>query len=181
MAKIQLYILQHHSSANWHGQRALWQTCSSSSQNSKAGKCHLSQELEKGLRCLASQAPSLWSRQLVWDEYAHNSLPRVSSGIYGFQCVATALMATAPGLRLDSVFREPPPDTKRWLIAAAPRGHITMYASEFGFLLMASLSALTAVGWHHNLSDLFLWPKLLILLLLSWDSHDNEDQSHIPC
>lgn len=81
-------FLQHHSSANWHGQRALWQTCSSSSQNSKAGN----QELEKGLRCLASQAPSLWSRQLVWDEYAHNSLPCVSSGFYAFQCVATALI-----------------------------------------------------------------------------------------
>lgn len=45
-----------------------------------------------GLRCLDSQAPSPWSRQLVWDIYAHNSLICVSSGFYALQCLATALI-----------------------------------------------------------------------------------------
>ncbi|KAJ8398061.1 hypothetical protein AAFF_G00431380, partial [Aldrovandia affinis] len=31
------------------------------------------QELGKGLRCLAEQTPTTWSRSLPWVEYAHNS------------------------------------------------------------------------------------------------------------
>lgn len=47
----------------------------------------LNQELETGLRCLASQSPNTWSKQLAWVEYAHNSHPCSSSGLYLFQCV----------------------------------------------------------------------------------------------
>ena len=35
----------------------------------------LNQELETGLRILAVQSPKSWSKQLMWIEYTHNSLP----------------------------------------------------------------------------------------------------------
>ncbi|KAF7644344.1 hypothetical protein LDENG_00223730, partial [Lucifuga dentata] len=43
------------------------------------------QEMETGLRCLASQNPSTWSKQLMWIEYAHNSLPVSATGLSPFQ------------------------------------------------------------------------------------------------
>ena len=42
------------------------------------------QELETSLRCLASQSPNTWSKQLSSVEYAHNSLPCSSSGLFPF-------------------------------------------------------------------------------------------------
>lgn len=47
----------------------------------------LNQRLEKGLWCLASKNPTSWSKQLLWEEYAHNSLPSSSHGLTPFQCV----------------------------------------------------------------------------------------------
>lgn len=38
----------------------------------------LNQELEKGLRCLASQTPANQSQSLIWVEISHNSLSSVS-------------------------------------------------------------------------------------------------------
>jgi len=47
----------------------------------------MNQEMETVLRCLASQKPTTWSKQLIWVEYAHNSLPTSATRISPFQCV----------------------------------------------------------------------------------------------
>ncbi len=43
------------------------------------------QDLERMLRCVASQNPSSWSQQLSWVEYAHNSLPVSGTGLSPFE------------------------------------------------------------------------------------------------
>uniref|UniRef100_A0A672Z804 Gypsy retrotransposon integrase-like protein 1 n=1 Tax=Sphaeramia orbicularis TaxID=375764 RepID=A0A672Z804_9TELE len=47
----------------------------------------VNQVLESGLRILASHSPASWSRQLMWVEVAHNSLPCASSGLSPFHVV----------------------------------------------------------------------------------------------
>uniref|UniRef100_A0AAQ4QDA1 Integrase catalytic domain-containing protein n=1 Tax=Gasterosteus aculeatus aculeatus TaxID=481459 RepID=A0AAQ4QDA1_GASAC len=47
----------------------------------------LNQQLETSLRCLVAQDPSTWSKNLVWAEYAHNSLPTSATSFPPFQCV----------------------------------------------------------------------------------------------
>lgn len=46
----------------------------------------MNQEMETALRCVASQTPSSWSSQLLWVEYAHNSLTCTAMGLSPFQC-----------------------------------------------------------------------------------------------
>ncbi len=44
------------------------------------------QDLERTLRCVVSKNPSSWSQQLSMVEYAHNTLPVSSTGLYPFEC-----------------------------------------------------------------------------------------------
>ena len=44
------------------------------------------QDLETTLRCLVSDNPTTWSRQLPWVEYSHNTLPSSATGLSPFQC-----------------------------------------------------------------------------------------------
>ena len=44
------------------------------------------QEMETALRCMASQNPTSWSEQLLWVEYAHNTLTSSATGLSPFEC-----------------------------------------------------------------------------------------------
>ncbi|KAF7641006.1 hypothetical protein LDENG_00000360 [Lucifuga dentata] len=46
----------------------------------------MNQEMETALRCVASQDPASWSLQLLWVEFAHNTLPSSATGLSPFQC-----------------------------------------------------------------------------------------------
>lgn len=58
----------------------------------------LKQELEKGLRCLASRSLSSWSKYVMWVEFAHNTLPGSSIGLSPFQCVFWVSPTIVPGV-----------------------------------------------------------------------------------
>ena len=44
------------------------------------------QEMETTLRCMVSNHPTAWSKQLLWVEYAHNTLISSATGLSPFQC-----------------------------------------------------------------------------------------------
>ncbi|KAM6984906.1 dnaJ homolog subfamily C member 2-like [Aplochiton taeniatus] len=46
----------------------------------------LNQDLETTLRCFAAAKPTLWSDNLLWPEYAHNTLKNASTAMSPFEC-----------------------------------------------------------------------------------------------
>ncbi|KAI3365736.1 hypothetical protein L3Q82_000693 [Scortum barcoo] len=94
----------------------------------------MNQELETALLCMASQHPSSWSQQLLWVEYAHNTLICSATGLspfqcaYGFQpprsltwkrrfparrCKLSSAAVAGHGLKLELLFSAPLTGTQR--------------------------------------------------------------------
>ena len=46
----------------------------------------MNQDMETALRCIVSKHPASWSSQLLWVEYAHNTLISSATGLSPFQC-----------------------------------------------------------------------------------------------
>eukprot|EP00064_Thunnus_orientalis_P019636 superscaffoldBa00004994_g19761 len=63
----------------------------------------LNRELEKGLRCLVYSCPSFWSKNLIWVDYAHNTLPCSASGLTPFQCASGYQPPLFPELEAEVV------------------------------------------------------------------------------
>ncbi|XP_061700890.1 aarF domain-containing protein kinase 1 isoform X1 [Syngnathoides biaculeatus] len=62
----------------------------------------INQDMETGLPCLASRDHSTWSRHLGWVEYAHNSLPSVSTGMAPFYVVHGYRPSLFPSIGAES-------------------------------------------------------------------------------
>uniref|UniRef100_A0A8C5BNC0 Gypsy retrotransposon integrase-like protein 1 n=1 Tax=Gadus morhua TaxID=8049 RepID=A0A8C5BNC0_GADMO len=62
----------------------------------------VNQDLETTLRCLVNRNPASWSDQLVWVEYAHNTLTCSSTGLSPFQCAYGYLPPLFPNLEKES-------------------------------------------------------------------------------
>jgi len=59
--------------------------------------------METVLRCMASKHPSTWFKQLLWVEYARNTLTSSATGVSPFQC-AHGLQPPLPALENNEAF-----------------------------------------------------------------------------
>ncbi|KAK2898058.1 hypothetical protein Q8A73_014438 [Channa argus] len=62
----------------------------------------MNQHLETGLCILCNQNPATWAQNLVWVEYAHNSLPSATTGMTPFQVVFGYQQPLFPALESDA-------------------------------------------------------------------------------
>ncbi|TWW59252.1 Retrovirus-related Pol polyprotein from transposon opus [Takifugu flavidus] len=113
----------------------------------------VNQEMEMALRCMASRHPSTWSKQLLWVEYAHNTLTISATGPSPFQCAygfqpplfpalekeascpsvkAFFTVAARPGPRSGLLSYELLTVTRRPPTAIVPRLPITWWARRYG-------------------------------------------------
>lgn len=58
--------------------------------------------METALRCTVSQNPSSWSQQLLWVEYAHNTLTSSATGLSPFQCAYGYRLPLFPALEKEA-------------------------------------------------------------------------------
>ena len=62
----------------------------------------MNQDLETTLHCLVNHNPASWSDQLVWVEFAHNTLTCSSTGLSPFQCAHGYLPPLFPDTEKES-------------------------------------------------------------------------------
>ncbi len=138
------------------------------------------QDLERVLCCVASAEPSSWSSRLTMVEYAHNSLPVLSTGLSPFQCClgyqpplfpsqeSEAVVPSAHAfiqrcLRTWRIAKEALTRTGERKKASADRHRTKPPLYACGQKVWLSPRTLTSdfphVNWDPNLLDRLLWPR----------------------
>ncbi|XP_051531975.1 uncharacterized protein LOC127427993 [Myxocyprinus asiaticus] len=145
------------------------------------------QELEKTLCCMASRNLCSWSDNLVWVEYAHNSLPpSLSTGLSPFQCSLgyqpPLFPAQEPNVQVPSIhaFCTPgkPPEKPSYGLPLVSRGQwtntslspkLTCAGRRFGCPPRTFRSDCPHISWVPSLSGCFPSPRSLV----QWRSTSN--------